>query len=86
MSTMINLFNADKKSTSYIIHFKRILFTDFHCKHWLDNTKYKKKKICVPKKCDTNYNCPHPFECSKEAGKCVRQNESNKCTENKGIE
>ena len=55
--------------------------------HWSENKKYKKKKICVPRQCDTDYGCPYPFQCDNKKGKCFlnkQRNKLEKCTEDKG--
>ena len=57
-------------------------YAAFVCKSFSNNPKYNDKKICVPRHCDTDYNCPYPYHCKKD--RCVKDKEDKKCTEDKG--
>ena len=54
----------------------------FECKRFSNDRKYNDKKICVPRHCDTDYNCPYPYRCQKD--KCVEDKTDDKCTNDEG--
>ena len=53
-------------NSTYFHRFEIVLLIAFTCMRWSENKKYKKKKICVPRQCDTDYGCPYPFQCDNK--------------------
>ena len=58
---------------------------DFNCLGYPKMDMYKTKKICVPTYCDHSYNCPYPYICEENTGKCVLDPKTDKkCQVNSG--
>ena len=58
---------------------------DFKCLGYIGQAESGKNKLCVPNHCDSSYNCPHPYFCDLNTGKCTYNATVSFCKQDNGM-
>ena len=62
-----------------------LIAIDFNCLGYIGQAESGSNKLCVPNHCDSSYNCPHPYFCDGNTGKCTYNETVSFCKQDDGM-